>query len=58
MIFLRIKSSRCSAACTTCQHVSTRKRIFYYRVVKDLPVGDRAVYLRVQIRKWFYTDPI
>jgi transposase len=57
MVFLRIKSSKQSASCPDCKQVSTRGHSFYHRLVKDLPVGERSVYLRVQIRKWFCSNP-
>jgi transposase len=50
------KSSSSSCACPTCGKQSSRVHSHYTRLIQDLPVNEKVVYLQVQVRKFFCTN--
>src|SRR5690348_18426303 len=52
-IILVLSSTQSSAACPSCSSLSARVHSRYTRTLVDLPCQERAVVLRVQVRRFF-----
>jgi transposase len=52
-LMLLLSSTQSSAQCPYCSSLSTRVHSRYIRTLNDLPCQERAVVLRVQVRRFF-----
>jgi transposase len=52
-LMLVLSSTQSSAACPSCSSLSARVHSRYVRTLMDLPCQERAVVLRVQVRRFF-----
>jgi transposase len=50
------QSSPTSCPCPVCGKLSSRVHSRYTRLIQDLPVNEKSVYLQVQVRKFFCTN--
>lgn len=50
------QSSSSSCTCPACGSPSNRVHSHYTRVIQDIPVNEKAVYLQIQVRKFFCTN--
>lgn len=53
VLMLVLSSTQLSAACPSCSSLSARVHSHYTRTLVDLPCQERAVRLRVQVRRFF-----
>ncbi len=56
-LMLVLSSTQLSAACPYCSTLSARVHSHYTRTLVDLPCQERAVVLRVQVRRFFCLTP-
>ncbi len=57
VITVTVTATHPDAACPVCAHVSTQVHSRYRRTIADLPWAGIAVYLQVQVRKFFCRNP-
>jgi transposase len=50
------QSSSISGSCPVCRKQSKRVHSRYTRLIQDLPVNEKAVYLQVQVKRFFCTN--
>jgi hypothetical protein len=53
LLILGLSSTQLTAACPSCSSLSARVHSRYMRTLSDLPCQERAVVLRVQVRRFF-----
>jgi transposase len=56
-LFLSVRSTEPSAACTKCGAVSKRIHSSYLRYVRDTPIGLFIVWLRIKVRRFRCENP-
>lgn len=52
-ILISLVATQTTGCCPVCQMPSTKVHSFYQRTLADLPIGGRAVSLRIHLRKFF-----
>jgi transposase len=57
ILFLTVRSSRHTAACPDCAQESVKVHSRYTRTLADVSLMDYAVMLRVQVRRFFCSNP-
>ena len=56
-IMIRLISTKSGCRCPSCKRTSNRVHSRYHRILKDLPVMDKKVVIRLQTRKFFCDNP-
>lgn len=56
-LFLTVRSSKQTVACSVCEHVAVKVHSRYTRSLADLSLMEYAVVLRVQVRRFFCSNP-
>ena len=56
-IVIRLISTKSGCRCPSCKRMSNRVHSQYQRTLKDLPVMDKKVVIRIQTRKFFCDNP-
>jgi len=56
-LFLTVRSSKQAVACSVCEHIAVKVHSRYTRSLADLSLMEYAVVLRVQVRRFFCSNP-
>src|SRR6266536_1342484 len=56
-LFLKVRSSKKAVACSLCEKVAVKVHSRYTRTLADLSLMEYAVVLRVQVRRFFCSNP-
>jgi transposase len=56
-LFLKVRSSKKAVACSLCEKVAIKVHSRYTRTLADLSLMEYAVVLRVQVRRFFCSNP-
>src|SRR5947209_629591 len=56
-LFLKVRSSKKAVACSVCEKVALKVHSRYTRTLADLSLMEYAVVLRVQVRRFFCSNP-
>jgi len=56
-LFLKVRSSKKAVACSLCEKVAVKVHSRYTRTLADLSLLEYAVVLRVQVRRFFCSNP-
>ena len=57
-LFLKVRSSKKAVACSLCEKVAIKVHSRYTRTLADLSLIEYAVVLRVQVRRFFCSNPV
>src|SRR5258708_14481016 len=56
-LFLTVRSCKQTVACSVCEHIAVKVHSRYTRSLADLSLMEYAVVLRVQVRRFFCSNP-